>query len=152
MTMAGMDQMALSPKTQGFSMSNTSAQAEDLFDQGFQQLCYDAFSKAFPDLVENIVTLKVLDTDSESGNAIGTFILDVQQEIYYVPAIVSNSTPKPFDIFYSRRADRYYPLNHEWLAEASKNAVGQMGTGIKTPKDLSTDVDIRNLVTPPAYR
>lgn len=144
-----MDPMAMSPKTQGMSMQNSGARVEDLFNQGFQQLAYDAFVKAFPDLLENVVTLKVLDSDPDTGTAIGTFILDMQQEIFYVPAIISNNECKPFDIFYSRRTDRYYPLNHEWLAEASKSAIGQMGTGIQTPKDLQTDVDIRNLVVPP---
>lgn len=144
-----MDPMAQSPRTQAFSMQNSGAQVDELFDQGFQQLAYDAFVKAFPDLLENVVTLKVLDSDPDTGTAIGTFILDMQQEIFYVPAIISNNEVKPFDIFYSRRMDRYYPLNHEWLAEASKTAIGQMGAGIKTPKDLQTDVDIRNLVVPP---
>jgi hypothetical protein len=138
-----------SPRTQGFQAQNQDAQVEELFNDGFTQRAYDTFGKAYPDLVAEIVTLKIIDSDPDDGTACGVFILDHGQEIFYVPVVFGNNEIKPIDVFYSKRLDRYLPLSSEWLNEATKGAISELGHAVQTPKTLQTDVDIRNLVVPP---
>jgi hypothetical protein len=148
MTMQGFP-LSSSPRTQALQSQDQGAQVQELFNDGFTQRAYETFGKMFPDLVNEIVTLKILETDPDEGTGIGVFILDHNQEVFYVPAVFSNNEVKPLDVFYSKRLDRYLPLNPEWLNEATKGAIGELGHPVQPPKTLTTDVDIRNLVVPP---
>lgn len=141
--------LSQSPRTQGFQVQPGPQDEDELFTQGFTDLAYKAFSKQNPELLADVLTLRVLDTDASSGHGVGAFVLKHNQEVFYVPVVVSDNAVKPLDMFYARRADRYYPLTQEWLQEASKGQVNQMGAGVTPPKTLQTDVDIRNLVVPP---
>ena len=141
--------LSQSPRTQGFQMPQAPEDEKDLFTQGFSDLAYRAFQKTQPELVSNVLTFRVLDVDAESGTGIGTFILQNEQDIVFVPCVVSENSVKPLDLFYSRSNDRFYPFTSEWLRESSKDNVNQLGSGVRAPKSMPTDVDIRNLVVPP---
>lgn len=148
MTMQGFP-LSSSPRTQSLQMQDQGAQVEELFNDGFTQRAYDMLGKMFPDLLAGVVTLKIQESDPDEGTAKGFFILDHNQEIFYIPAVFSNNEVKPLDVFYSKRLDRYLPLTPEWLNEATKSNVAEMGHPVQAPKTLQTDVDIRNLVVPP---
>jgi hypothetical protein len=122
---------------------------KDLFTQGFSDLAYRAFQKTQPELVSNILTFRVLDVDAEAGQGIGTFIVQNEQDIVFVPCVVSENSVKPLDLFYSRTFDKFYPFTTAWLRESSKANINQLGSGVRAPKTMPTDVDIRNLVVPP---
>ncbi len=138
-----------SPRGQSMQVQDSGAQLQELFNDGFHQLAYNQFQKAFPDLMGNVVTFKILQTDPDEGTGIGVFVLYQNGQTFYTPAVVSNNEIKPLDVFYSKDNDRYYPLTPEWLNEASKNTIPELGHAVQTPKTLQTDVDIRNLVVPP---
>lgn len=140
-----------SPRAQSFQVPQGPADEEDLFTQSFSQLAYQAFQKSNPELLDSVVTFKILDVNVDTGQGLGTFILNQREsgEIFFVPAIIGDNAVKPLDVFYSRRLDRYYPLTTEWLQEAVKGSVNEMGTGVTPPRTLSGDVDIRHLVVPP---
>ena len=142
--------LSQSPRTQSFqAQQQTPPNADDIFIEGFTQMAYDAISKNNPLLMKDIITFRVLDVNSEDGSGVGTFILAFNQEIFYIPVVISENAVKPMDMFYSRRLDKYYPLSQEWLIEANKSAVNELGQGVKPPDTLQTDVDIRGLVVPP---
>lgn len=142
-------QLSMSPRTQAFQMQQTPEDEDDLFTKGFTDLAYKAIAKSNPDLMADIITFRVIDTDASVGTGVGAFILKRDQDIVFIPCVVSDNAVKPLDVFYSRRLDRFYPLSKEWLNEANKGSVNQLGTGVQPPKSLPTDVDIRNLVVPP---
>lgn len=142
-------QLSQSPRTQGFQIDPGPQEEDELFTKGFSDLAYRAINKSNPDLMGSVITFRVLDTDASAGMGVGAFILKHEQDIVFIPCVVSDNTVKPLDMFYSRRLDRFYPLSREWLQEASKGSVNQLGTGIKPPKGLATDVDIRNMIVPP---
>ncbi len=143
--------LSQSPRTQSFQVQPGAADESDLFTQSFSQLAYQAFQKSNPELLDSVVTFKVLDVNVDTGQGLGTFILNQREsgEIFFVPSVISDNAVKPLDVFYSRRLDRYYPLTTEWLQEAVKGSVNEMGTGVTPPRTLSGDVDIRHLVVPP---
>jgi hypothetical protein len=141
--------LSQSPRTQAFQMPQAPEDENDMFTQGFSELAYRAFQKAQPELMSNVLTFRVLDVDVEEGTGIGTFILQQDQDIVFVPCVVSDNAIKPLDLFYSRTADRFYPFTTAWLRASSKDAINQLGGGVAPPKNMPTDVDIRNLVVPP---
>lgn len=126
-----------------------SGSVEDEFSAGFSSMAYNALTRQAPDLVKDVITFRILETDPDNGMGVGTFILNHDNEVFFVPVVVVDNAIKPLDLFYSRRLDRYYPLTPSWLQEASRSAIGEMGVGVKAPPTLQTDVDIRNLVVPP---
>ena len=141
--------LSQSPRTQGFQVPQSPDDEKELFTKSFSDLAYRAFQKAQPELMTNVLTFRVLDVDAEEGRGIGTFILQHEQDIVFVPCIVSDNAVKPLDLFYSRTNDRFYPFKTAWLRESSKGNINQLGSGVKAPKTMPTDVDIRNLVVPP---
>lgn len=122
---------------------------DDEFTKAFSDMAYAALQRQCPDQANNVVTFRVLEVNGESGRGVGCFILDIRGEIFFVPVIASDNDVKPLDVFYSRRLDRYYPLTPEWLQIAGRSAISELGSGVKAPPTLQTDVDIRNLVVPP---
>ena len=141
--------LSQSPRTQAFQMPQAPEDEKDLFTQGFSDLAYRALQKSQPEMMNNVITFRVLDVDVEEGRGIGTFILQNEQDIVFVPCVVADNSVKPLDLFYSRTADRFYPFTNTWLRESSKSNINQLGSGVKAPKTMPTDVDIRNLVVPP---
>ena len=146
-----MDPFALSqsPRTQGFQQPQEPQDEEEIFSKGFSDLAYRAFQKSHGELYDTLITFRVLSVDASQGEGIGAFILKVNQDILFVPAVISDNAIKPLDMFYARTKDRFYPFTAEWVQKATSGGVSGLGDGVEPPKDLNTDVDIRNVVVPP---
>lgn len=120
-----------------------------LFEEKFGQMAYQVFNSQFPDLVGSIVTFKIIDSNIENNSAVGAFILDHQGQFIYVPVVLSDNQLKPLDLAYVKDEDIFVPLTTEWIDELSKGTLNTLGEGVKMPKTVATDVDIRNIVVPP---
>lgn len=148
MTMSGFS-LSQSPRTQGFAQEGPPEDEEEIFSKGFSDLAYRAFQKAHPELYGDLVSFRVLATEAPTGEGVGAFILKRDQEVIFIPAVLADNAVKPLDLMYVRSKDRFYPLTPEWLSKATAGGVSSLGLGVEPPKDLNTDVDIRNLVVPP---
>ena len=140
---------ALSPAIQALEQTPTMEGQKQLFEQQLGEMAYQAFASKFPDLVESIVTFKMLDSNADMGSAFGAFILDVSGEPVYVPAVFADSAISPLEIMYVKSRDIFVPFTPEWVAEISRGADKALGEATKLPDTVPTDVDIRNLVVPP---
>ena len=138
-----------SPRAQVYDNSADPGDEESNFVQGFSDLAKKALAKSQPALVANAVTFRVLEKDVEKGDGLGTFIIKLGGEILFIPVVLVENAVKPLDVFYCRSRDRYYPLTPEWLRDVSTSGVSPLGSAIDTPKNRTTDVDIRRLVVPP---
>lgn len=144
--------MSASPRTQQLQMQQGAGgqdQTTALFEQGFSQAAYNLLLSKMPDLVDNVVTFRVIDTNIDEGSGVGAFIIQRQGQTLYIPVILSDSNVKPLDIVYHKALNIFLPLTKGWLDEMDKMSLGEMGRGIKTPETLYSDVDIRNVVVPP---
>ncbi len=67
---------SMSPKTQQMQMAAGAGvdQTAQLFEQGFSQMAYNVLMSKLPDIVGDVVTFKILDTDAESGLGVGAFV------------------------------------------------------------------------------
>lgn len=141
----------LSPRDQQLQggMSQSPDQATSLFESGLSEMAYQLLTQRVPDLVPDVVTFKVLATDIDKGYGVGAFIVSRGGQPIYVPVVMSNSAIKPLDIMYHKALNMFLPLSKGWLDELDKSGLTPLGTGIKTPETLYTDVDIRNIVVPP---
>lgn len=124
-------------------------QATSLFESGLSEMAYQLLTQRVPDLVPDVVTFKVLSTDVDKGYGVGAFVVSRSGQAIYVPVVMSNSAIKPLDIMYHKALNMFLPLNKGWLDELAKAGLTSLGTGVKTPETLYTDVDIRNIVVPP---
>jgi hypothetical protein len=142
---------ALSPRTQQMQagMEAGPDQETALFEQGFSDMAYQLLSSRMPDVVADVVTFKVLDIDLDKGTGVGAFVVLRNEQPIYVPVVMADNALKPLEIFYHKRLNIFLPLTKGWLDEADKTALSSLGTGVKTPETLYTDVDIRNVVVPP---
>ena len=142
----------ISPRTQQLQMQNGagSDQTSQLFEQGFAEMAQNVLLAKSPDLINQVVTFRVLSVDPDQGNGVGAFVLQRQSRMLYVPVILSSNLIKPLDTMYDKELNVFLPLSKGWMDELDKMTLGHMGQGIKTPDTLYSDVDIRNIVVPPS--
>jgi len=141
----------MSPRTQAFMQPPPTADdATRAFEDGFSQMAQGILGNKFPELMDKVVTFKVLESDLDNGSGIGAFVLDFDGIALYVPAILSSNQIKPLAVVYYKDKDIFLPLNKEWLGEIERNALDNLGEGVDPPKELNPDADIRDLVIPPS--
>ena len=142
--------MPVSPRTQAFMQPPpTEEDATMAFEDGFSQMAQSVFSSKFPELMGNLVTFKILKSDIKTGSGVGAFILSIDGEEVYVPAILATNSIKPLEIMYFKDKDIFLPLTKEWLEEVARGSLDELGAGVKPPDTLNPDQDIRNVVIPP---
>jgi hypothetical protein len=124
-------------------------QVKALFDQGFSQMAYSVLVSKFPNLAADIVTFKVIESDQDKGSGAGAFVVQQGNRTFYVPVVMVDSQIKPLDIVYDKVSNVFLPLSKDWLAQLEKNSPSDLGNGVKPPKTMATDVDIRSTVVPP---
>lgn len=141
----------MSPATQNAmgGAAPTESDEAKIFEQKFGEMAYQVFTAKYPELVSDVVTFKVLDSDIEQNSATGAFILDRDGEIIYIPVVLSDNQLKPMDLMYVKSQDIFLPFTEEWLDETSRLSLKELGEGAKIPETVATDVDIRNIVVPP---
>jgi hypothetical protein len=141
---------AMSPRTQAFQMGMPSGDEESrLFEEGLSNMAYNVLVSKFPDMIQNVITFKILDTDVEQGAGIGAFVVQHGNEVIYVPVVMADNQVKPLDLFYHKGLNVFLPLNNDWLNEVSQLTVDEMGEAVKQPQSLRRDVDTRNILIPP---
>jgi len=139
----------MSPDVQAYGQLPSAEQAEELFKQKFSSMAYNVMFAKFPDLAPQIVTFKLLETDSVKGRGVGAFILMQDNKPIYIPVVMSDSQLKPLDVFYFKDLNIFLPMNKEWLEEVSKMSLEEMGQPADLPQGVPRDIDIRNVVMPP---
>lgn len=146
---------SVSPRTQQMQQQQQGGggsgadQAEAMFEQGFSEMAYNILMAKLPDLVQDVVTFKILDTDLDSGSGVGAFVVMRHDQPLYVPVVLSDNNVKPIELIYHKALNIFLPLSKGWLDEIDKTALSTLGKGVKTPETLYSDVDIRNIVVPP---
>ena len=142
---------SMSPRTQQMQMAAGAGvdQATQMFEKGFSDMAYNVLMSRFPDLVQDVVTFKILDTDLDNGSAVGAFVVMRGDQPLYIPVVMSDNAIKPIEMVYHKALNIFLPLTKAWLDELDKTTLSSLGKGIKTPESLYSDVDIRNIVVPP---
>lgn len=143
--------MPISPmmQQQQEGMAQGPDQEDALFSQGFSDMAYSLLSTKMPDILNDVVTFKVIDTDIEKGYGIGAFVILKNNQPIYIPTVMADNAIKPLEIFYHKTNNVFLPLTQGWLDEVEKKSLSSLGGGVKTPETLYTDVDIRNIMVPP---
>ena len=140
----------MSPRTQAFQQGMPSGDEESrLFEEGLSQMAYNILVSKFPDLIQNVITFKILDTSIDEGAGIGAFVVQHGNEVIYIPVVMADNQVKPLDLFYHKGLNVFLPLNNDWLNEVSQLTVDEMGEAVKQPQSLRRDVDTRNILIPP---
>jgi hypothetical protein len=139
----------MSPEVQAYGQQPTADQAEDIFKERFTKDAYAVLFAKFADLAPQVVTFKILETDLDTGKAVGTFIVLLDDRPVYIPVVMIESQLKPLDMFYYKELNIFLPLTNAWLEEISKMNLNEMGSPQELPNEVPRDVNIRDLVMPP---
>lgn len=141
----------LSPRTQQLQagMNAGPDQETALFEQGMSEMAYNLLGTRMPDVMQDVVTFKVLEVDIDKGSGVGAFVVLRNGQPIYIPVVMVDNAIKPLEVFFHKTTNVFLPLSKGWLDEIDKNALASLGMGVKTPETLYTDVDIRNVVVPP---
>ncbi len=141
--------MPLSPKTDSMMQQPGQDQEQQIFEQSFSDMAQSMLMNKFPELAQDVATFKIIDSDMDTGSAVGAFIVQRPQNTIYVPVVLVENQLKPLEIMYSQEHDVFLPLSPEWLGEIERGVLENLGDAAKTPETLYSDVDIRNLIVPP---
>ena len=120
-----------------------------LFEQGMSEMAYNLLATRMPDIMQEVVTFKVLSVDIDKGSGVGAFVVLHNGQPIYIPVVMVDNAVKPLEVFFHKAMNVFLPLNKGWLDEIDKTSLHSLGAGVKTPETLYTDVDIRNVVVPP---
>ena len=131
------------------SQEGIADETEQAYESAFRDQAYSVFSAKFADLVPSVVTFKAIKSSIEDGDAVGAFILSFHGETVYIPVVMAESNLKPMEIIYSKRMDKFMPLNKDWLQIILGSNRQPMGEGAKAPDLMSSDVDITSMIRPP---
>src|SRR5512139_1070289 len=124
---------ALSPRTQQLQagMNAGPDQEQQLFEQGMSEMAYSLLSTRMPDLVEDVVTFKVLSVDIDKGSGVGAFVVLRNNQPIYVPVVMVDNAIKPLEVFFHKAMNVFLPLSKGWLDEIDKHSLASLGTGVK---------------------
>jgi len=140
----------LSPRTEYAMEGQQSPQdAEAMFEERFGEMAHNHLTTKFPSLADRVQMFTTLSTDLERDIGVGTFVIDVGGLEVHLPVVVESGQLSPLDIIYVKDFDTFIPLSEEWLRYLESETASSLGTEVKAPSTLQTDVDIRNLVVPP---
>jgi hypothetical protein len=139
----------VSPRTQMMGAQPSGDDETRMFEDGFSQMAYSVLVAKFPDLMPQVITFKVLDTDVDAGAGVGAFVIQHNDDVVYIPVVMADNQLKPLDMFYHKNLNVFLPLSNDWLDEVAQLSLDEMGEAVAPPKTLRRDVDIRNMVIPP---
>ena len=94
---------SVSPRTQMMGAQPSGEDETRMFEDGFSQMAYSVLVAKFPDLMPNVITFKVLDTDVDAGAGVGAFVIQHNNDVVYVPVVMADNQLKPLDMFYRQR-------------------------------------------------
>lgn len=141
--------MPLSPQIQNMMQPPSTEDAQAAFEQGFGQMAQSALAGKFPELIDSVVTFKVIQSDIDEGSGVGAFIADLGGQTVHIPVVLSGNQIKPLELLYVPDRDTFLPLDKNWLDEVARGTLDVLGQGVEAPRTLEPDQDIRNLVVPP---
>jgi len=124
--------------------------AQAAFDEGFSQMAHRVLQVKYPELIEKVITFKILASDMDAAAGVGVFVLQVGSEEVHIPTVLASSEIKPLEIMFIKSKNIFLPLQGGYLDEIEREGLNQLGEGVKPPEGMPRDVDVRNLVIPPS--
>jgi hypothetical protein len=141
---------AISPRTNAFLESSQGGGPEVAeFESLFSDMAYSLLETKLPELMNHVVTFKILESNMDENSALGSFILDVNGADVHIPLVLSQGSVQKPEVFYSKELDSFLPLTQKWVESTSALTNAPMGSAENAPKTLPSDMDVRALTLPP---
>jgi hypothetical protein len=119
------------------------------FSSAFSAMAFDTLTQQMPELLDSVVTFKILEIDPDDDFGVGSFVLMYQGIPLYIPVILQNSELKPLELMYYKEADMFLPLSEDWVKQLVSSKQQSYGDAVPRPQDVPTDVNLEELITPP---
>lgn len=132
------------------SNQGSGSSAKDIYGQKFMQMAQASFNGSHPREQQFVEGFHLVDADPDESVACGIFILRLGEREAHVPAVLNKNDLSPYDVMYLPDSEVFVPFNLDWMNLIKNGSPGTLGEAKKPPKTMSNDVDIRNIMMPPA--
>lgn len=100
--------------------------ADQMFEQTFGDAAFAQLSSRYPQLVNYVVTFKILDSNVDEGKAFGTFVLQAGKDLRYIPVVMAEGSVNSCELVYDKVSNTFEPLSND---SAQKIVSGNMTLG-----------------------
>ena len=148
--------MAISPTVQQYQQNMAQGQQQPMseevaFNKTFGDAAYNMFRSKYADLTPYIITFKVVDSNIDEGNAIGTFIVKYGNDVVYCPVVLADGVIESCEMMYNKSEDTITPLIPASVKEVQGVNSGEDPTVVNKKVDVEgTRTLFRNMFRPPS--
>jgi len=149
--------MAVSPLVQQYQQQMAQGEEQPqkdektIFNSKFGESAYKSFTSKYPQLVEYVVTFKVIESDTENGRGIGAFIIKYGSDVLYVPTVLAEGSISSCEMVYDKKEDTFWPLIQSNIRDiVNKNKLRDPKMLKQSPKVDSTRDMFKNMFRPPS--
>ena len=145
-----------SPLVQGYMQQDQQAQgapmtADQMFEKNFSDSAFAQLRSKFPQLMQYVVTFKVLDSNVTDGRAFGAFVIQAGKELRYVPVVMGNGAVTSCEMLYDKESDSFTPLSAEMVRKVISDNMLMGGEMLSGDVHVDDTKDIfKNMIRPPA--
>ena len=124
---------------------------ETIFNSKFGETAYKSFASKYPQLMDYVVTFKVIESDTENGRGLGAFILRYGDDVLYVPTVLGEGGIKSCEMLYNKTEDTFSPLIQGTVRDVvNTNKLSEPKALQKEPKTDSTREMFQGMFRPPS--
>lgn len=146
--------MAISPTVQAYMQDaegKAPSSAEQMFIKRFADQAFNTLRAKNPEIINLVVTFKVLESDIDKASAMGVFALQVGKDIRYLPVILSRGSLTSCEMIYNKTEDQLMPLTDKFSRDLlAANHLSDATVLNRSPRVEDTRTLFRDMVRPPA--
>lgn len=145
-----------SPLVQGYMQQGQQPQgapmsADQMFEKNFSDSAFAQLRSKFPQLMQYVVTFKVLDANVEDGRAFGAFVIQAGKNLRYVPIVMGNGAVTSSEMIYNKEEDSFEPLSADTVRKVTSDNMLMGGEILSGDAHVDDTKEIfRNMIRPPA--
>lgn len=117
----------------------------------FTEIAMQKLSQTAPELVNLIVAFRDIseEASAEIDVAVGAFILQSGNQIFFIPVIQKDQTVHPIDSVFFASTGKFRPLAKSTVSQILNASKLEPGKTQKIPRGISRNPSVYDLVTPP---
>lgn len=147
--------MAISPTVQAYQqqqMNQEGASSDQIsFNKKFGEQAFRILNSKYPDVLKNVITFKVVESDVDQGSATGAFVLAKGKDVIYIPVVLNDGSIESCEMLYDKAEDTISPLIPQEVKRiTSSNKLQGPSVAGKAPYVENTESIFRGMFRPPA--
>jgi hypothetical protein len=118
-------------------------------EQQIMDIIQQKINNEYPYMLKYLKNINMIDKKEDSLSYVFGAEMETPYGEFVAPIFVVNGLIKPISLLFDKQNGIFIPNSEQWIKMTDSIMSPQIGEQTKVPKDLKTDVDVRNLVIPP---